>query len=149
MPEPHFCCADADDDVVAQVYSPEQKCAALAALKANAGCIKQTAAQLGIPPPTLRRWRNAAGDSPDAGAEAAVDGLAAQLREVARKMLGHLQSEERLAKTNIRDLAISFGIVMDKLELLTDGAKSDGALDGLTAEIERAREQTCASTSSA
>lgn len=140
-PDPLFV-ADANDDVAnRKIYSPEHKSAALAALMANAGCIKQTASQLGIPPPTLRRWRNEAGGRSDPGTEAAVDHLAAQMRVVAEKMLGHLQSEDRLAKACIRDLAISFGIVMDKLELLTDSRRNeDGALDGLMAEIQRARE---------
>lgn len=122
-----------------KIYTPEQKSAALAALRANAGCIKATATQLDIPPSTLRRWRNEAGEKPDKNAEVAVEKLAAQLRRVALQMLGHLQSEERLANTNIRDLAISFGIMMDKLENLDSGNREDGALDGLMLELQMAR----------
>lgn len=137
-----------DDDVAnPKVYTPEQKSAALAALVANAGCIKQTSAQVGIPPSTLRRWRNEAGDKPNANTEVAVDLLAEQMRIVAQKMLGHLQSEERLAKTNIRDLAIAFGIVMDKLELLGQGDTRDGALEDLVGLMQGLRQDGTHGTS--
>jgi transposase-like protein len=57
---------------MARAYSDEDKAAALAALKANAGNVKRTATQVGVPARTVRRWRDEPlDDQPQGGDDAA------------------------------------------------------------------------------
>lgn len=64
-------------------YTPEQRAAVLAVLKANGGKVKPTARETGVPAPTIRDWR----DAPDAAApvevrNAAERDLAAEVEQV-------------------------------------------------------------------
>lgn len=115
-------------------YTKEQRVAALSALRANAGCIRQTARQLNIPASTLRKWRDEGQDIIDTST------LASLMREVAVKILGHMQDEQKLAKTPIQALAIAFGIVMDKLELLEGTRQDDGQILQLLSALQEARQ---------
>jgi len=99
-------------------YSDEQRAEALALLDANEGNVRRTARELGIPRGTLLSWK----DKPKAG----VSKLRPQKRgslfeagkNVAWLLAGKLQDEEKLRKASYRDIATSFGIVVDKLEVL-------------------------------
>lgn len=99
-------------------YTDEDKAAALAMLDANDGNVKGTADSLGIPESTLRSWKN------DRGTPRNI----AELRDKNRGELSdrifnltHLVLDnlpEKLDEASAKDLFVSLGILVDKLQLL-------------------------------
>jgi hypothetical protein len=100
-------------------YSDEEKGEALAALDANAGNVKATARQLRIPRITLLGW--AAGQAGPAVSELRhqIKGeLADRLEGVAHALLDAMGSPDKIGAATLQQLAISLGIVIDKMLLL-------------------------------
>lgn len=107
--------------------------AALSALKANGGAIRQTARQIGIPPSTLSRWAAEAGLTGTDGTLKKLptdEQLAAELRRVAAMLLDQMTQPEKLKRASLKDVAIAFGVAIDKMERLLDRMDVAGAVDG-------------------
>jgi transposase-like protein len=98
-------------------YSDQQKAEALACLAANAGNVKRTARQLGIPAATLTHWSK--GRVPP---EVTKDGdqkkqcLAEAMEELAFKLVG--LAAKRASRADLKELAVCLGIAIDKMLLL-------------------------------
>lgn len=98
-------------------YSDEERAACLAALAANAGNVKKTADQCGVPEPTLRCWSRGTrhpealqmrdGKKPD---------LAALFERFALKCLGI--ADRKAEQMGARDAMVCAGIAVDKAALL-------------------------------
>lgn len=95
-------------------YTDGDREAALAALAANGGNLKATAAALGIPPKTLRSWRDQGGDF----APHKKEGMAEALDRAAWTLLGALTDKDRIADAPLNQVATSMGIAIDKARLL-------------------------------
>ena len=95
-------------------YSDAERATALAALEANGGNIGRTSRELGLPRATLQNWsrREAA---PDLGHQKRGE-LAEALADVAWRLAGAIPS--KLDAANLQQVAVSLGIVIDKMQLL-------------------------------
>jgi transposase-like protein len=126
-----------------RIYTEDEKIAALAALDANGGNVKLTAAQLGLPRKTLTNWavkiaaqevtqetassttsgqpvghlKTAVAITPDDVASARKS-LSELLEEVVRKLIGGLLDDTRLRVADLKEVATAFGIAFDKRQLL-------------------------------
>jgi transposase-like protein len=112
-------------------YSDEGRAAALAALAANAGNVARTAKQLGIPARTLESW--AKGERHPEAAQMCDEKkgpMADALQQAARKIVDSLAG--KIERASLKDAAIAFGVLIDKMRLLrdqpTDIVKSDADL---------------------
>lgn len=107
---------------MATSYSDEQKGNALLALKANAGNVRKTADQTGIPRGTLRSWASGKGVTAKAEkhAEKSAAKLADSIEEVARAILAKILTSTASPEADIQKLATSFAILVDKM-LLVNG----------------------------
>ena len=101
-------------------YSDRQKAEALAALDANAGNLRRTSRQIGIPVTTLWDWRNGRGTNGDVSElrTQKKGELAGELTEIAWKLAGDLQRGEKRRKASLVQIATSMAIVIDKALLL-------------------------------
>ncbi len=98
-------------------YSDEERAAALAALAGNGGNLGRTARELGIPAGTLRRWADGtAHPEARANAQPKKEELAQELRAVAWKLVKSMPG--KIKKAGLKDTAISFGIAVEKAQLL-------------------------------
>lgn len=113
-------------------YRDDEKAAALAALAANKGNVLRTAKLLNIPATTITNWMNDAEFS-KLGDEKKGD-LADELESVAWKLAGAIES--KLKSAGLRDVSVSLGIAVDKLQLLrnlpTNINRSENAGDDLS-----------------
>ena len=99
-------------------YSDEDKAAALAALRANAGNVARTARQVGVPEPTLRQWAKGLRAAPPAQlSERKKADLADRMEEIARALLDRV-TPERMDDATVQQLLTSAGIAIDKMRLL-------------------------------
>lgn len=117
-------------------YTDEQRIAALAALEANGGNVKRTAAAVGIPRSTLQLWRDSAvAAAPELALTLAPAATVktdwADLFGEAAKLGAQLITEnlQRYAGTplkpsELRDVAVVSGIAVDKHLDYRDGRKS-------------------------
>jgi transcriptional regulator with XRE-family HTH domain len=98
-------------------YSDEFRAQALAALLANGGNLKKTAAQLGLPRSTLGNWANGT-RHPDAAemADKAAAELADRLGDVAHRLIGLLP--DKIPAANLHQVAIALFLCIDKAILL-------------------------------
>lgn len=98
-------------------YSTEEQASALATLAENDGNIAATSRATGIPPQTLRQWRDAVVSvpSPDLVEQQKLT-RAARWDEVADAGLD--QALEKLPEASARDAAVIAGIATDKALLL-------------------------------
>jgi transposase-like protein len=103
--------------VAKRSYTDEQRASALAALEANAGDVRKTARELGIPEATLRLWKQGK-RHPEAAAMCAAKKapLAEALREVARQLLESIPS--KIDESSLSQVAVAMGIAVDKAQLL-------------------------------
>ncbi len=100
-------------------YIDDERASALAALAANAGNVEKTARQIGIPAKTLANWAKGVSHPEAAKAGDQKKGpLADKLEEVAWKLAEAIP--ERIAATPLEKLALSLGIVIDKMRLLRE-----------------------------
>ncbi len=104
-------------------YSDDDKGAALAALDANAGCVKATAAALEIPRATLTDWRDGRGVSPEVATshEQKRLELADKFGDVALRCIESITGE-KLEKAGLKDTLIAAGIAAEKQQLLRGDA---------------------------
>ena len=100
-------------------YSDVQKAEALAALKANAGNVKRTARELGIPEGTVTDWKRGKGVflGVDLPAEK-EDDLAQLYEDTAKKLLK--VAGVKAKEAGARDAMVASGIAIDKARLLRD-----------------------------
>jgi transposase-like protein len=97
-------------------YSDEERAAALAALKANGGDSKRTAAQVGVPESSLRHWAKL----PDRAAPAKLraeneQDLAAKLMDLAHRLVD--AAPKKIAKAGLRDVVVAAAVALDKARL--------------------------------
>ncbi len=131
-------------------YSDEDKSAALVALDMNAGNVRATAGQLGIPRQTLQEWANDRKISPAVPEmrQHKKGEVVERFDELRERILNLLEGagtlEEKVRKASLKDLAIFFGVITDKILLLkgeptviTAHAIRDAARDTLRMVIER------------
>jgi transposase-like protein len=99
-------------------YSDREKAAALAALAANAGHLRRTSVQMGLPASTLSQWAHGQGveGAQELLPEARED-LAEMFEQVAREAVGLLRGE-KLSSASAQQLATVAGIAVDKARLL-------------------------------
>lgn len=99
-------------------YSDAEKAAALLALQANGGNLKQTAKQTAIPYSTLKAWAGGAGVSHGVAdiREEKKNVLADYLEDVAWKLAEAMPKKVRGAQ--LQQIATSMGITIDKMQLL-------------------------------
>src|SRR4029453_14823292 len=91
----------------------------LAAVAANGGNVRRTAAQLGVPKATLQGW--ASGDRhPEASAHAAgkKPDMADALEAVAWKLIEALPG--KVARASLSQTAVAAGIAIEKMRLLRE-----------------------------
>lgn len=115
------------------------------------GALRKVSHDLGIPHQTLSRWVKGIGTSVDIDlVEQTVTGMEAAIEHQLEKILGLMDSKGENA--NFRDLAIAYGVLFDKRQLLrgaptsrterlTGGAmatKSDEELRKIVQDAERA-----------
>ena len=101
-------------------YSDEQKASALAALAANGGNAKLTAAQIGVPRTTLLKWASGEGvhaSVTDIGHEK-KQGLADRLEGLAHRLVDAIPG--KIAEADLKQLSVSLGIALDKMRLLRE-----------------------------
>lgn len=102
-------------------YTEDQKASALAALQANDGNVKKTAKFLGIPEPTLRKWKNGQHLSTTVVQKYDVKkaDLADLYEQVTRDILASI-SREDIATANLSARMTGAGIATDKMQLLRE-----------------------------
>ena len=119
-----------------QSYTDQQVAAALAALDLNAGNVKRTAREIGIPHATLRLWRDTVAaavpdgvptvpeNRPSVLAQTPHDfaGMWAEVQELAAARMRELIPEEK----DLRAVAIAAGIAADKHLDYTAGRRGMG-----------------------
>lgn len=100
-------------------YSDEERANALAALAANGGNVEKTARELTIPETTLRQWANGH-CHPEATqlSERKKGPLSDHLETVAYALAGDLSDPERRKNAKFSEVAVAFGIVVDKMQVL-------------------------------
>jgi hypothetical protein len=98
-------------------YSPEFRAVALAALAANAGNLKRTARQLGLPRKTLEGWASGRTPTPEALCRQARLLLADWYEQEARDCLAAI-TPEKIAAAGLPELMVCAGIAVDKMLLL-------------------------------
>jgi hypothetical protein len=83
------------------------------------GGLMQTAQKLGIPERTLRRWhRNESNPTPDNVVEEKRIDFVAAIRAEITAILGAMENER--SEASYRELGTVFGIMVDKMQLLTN-----------------------------
>jgi transposase-like protein len=99
-------------------YSDEDRLAALAALKANAGNIEKTAREVGVKPTTLRQWRDGT-RHPEAAqmSEEKAPEFAARLDRFAADVL-RLTTDDDIKAAPLSQRFTALGIAIDKARLL-------------------------------
>lgn len=120
-------------------YTDDDRAAALATLEANRGNLNETSRATGISPRTLNRWA-----SENAAHKTAVEkrlpharaSLSERLSDVAHQLLDVIP--DKLTDANLREIAVTLGIAIDKAQLLTGNPTSrEEVLSGLS-DAERA-----------
>jgi hypothetical protein len=99
-------------------YSDEERETPLAALAANAGRVRRTSSQLGIPEPTIRAWSKGRRRHPEALQEYAQkkSSLSDACEAVAWRLTGYLRGG--VAGATFKQAAIALAILCGKLLLL-------------------------------
>ncbi len=101
-------------------YSEDDKATALAALAANDGNVLRTAQDLGIPEPTIRKWKNGQGVVQEVvqKCERKKEELSSIFDRAARVYLEHAMNPETLARVGGKDAIIAAATATDKKQLL-------------------------------
>lgn len=104
-------------------YATEDKAKALALLKSNGGNLKRTARQIGVPPATLRMWRNDPEDAAPAELREQKEAeLESHLESIALRYAKALDNDATVmaivASRDPSKLAIVLGIAVEKIQLL-------------------------------
>jgi transposase-like protein len=127
-------------------YSDSLKAESLAALDANGGNVRATAATLGIPHKTLDDWANERGVNEEV-AELRTgkrEDLADRLEALAHTLLDSVAG--KIHDANLSNVSVSMGIAIDKMRLLREQPTSitaaltdDERADRVAALLDRAR----------
>jgi hypothetical protein len=99
-------------------YTDDERAACLAALAANGGNVKKTAAACGVPIVTLRQWAKGS-RHPEAiqMSHGKKKDLGTKLNELAHKLAGAMPG--KIKDASLRDVSVSLGVTIDKAQLLT------------------------------
>jgi transposase-like protein len=99
-------------------YTDDERAACLAALSANGGNVERTAADCGVPETTLRQWSKGTRhvEASQMSGKKKKD-LGTKLNELAHKLAGAMPG--KIKDANLRDLAVSMGVAIDKSRLLS------------------------------
>ncbi len=129
-------------------YSDEDKAAALTALDLNEGNVNGTARALGMPDRTLQSWHEGSRRIARVAQlrEHKKGEIAAQLETIIERMMNKLLGdgvtlENKVDKANLRDIAICFGILIDKW-LLLKGEPTQIHLQSARETVKRVVEET-------
>lgn len=103
-----------------RVYTDEDRAAVLAELAVNDGNVKRTARALGIPVPTVRRWRDnwvREGVPPETSAalEVASNDFLEDAKRIQHKLLVVLEHKVDSGDVTTRDVSTALGILTDKI----------------------------------
>lgn len=110
---------------IQRTYSDEFKAAALALVdvEGGSGHVKPVAVRLGIPHTTLNEWwRGRVTESVTRIRDIKKGEIAKMLEALARTAIGTLDDADRLKNAPVRDVSVTMGIAIDKLQLLTGEA---------------------------
>lgn len=100
-----------------RTYTEEEKAEVLATLRANGGNIRKTSQMTGLPRRSISYFLEAKTPVPQVLVEERCTKLADRLDAIADTLAGHLTDPEKLAKANLQQVAVTFGIVRDKAAL--------------------------------
>lgn len=122
----------------------DDRAAALAALEANEGNLRQTARELGIAETTLRRWRNQQAPSENGAHKKAVEArlpkqrasLAERFKDFVHEALD--AAPAKLENASMGDLFRAIGISVDKIQLLEGKPTGIEEVRGELTDAERA-----------
>lgn len=101
-----------------KAFSDEDKARVLTTLAANNGVVKRTAAECGVSPATIRKWRGQReqGRGPSAEiVEQAVDEFIESATRVRNLALDKLEEKIRNGEAKVSELATTLGILDDKI----------------------------------
>jgi hypothetical protein len=131
-------------------YGDGQKAEVLAILASNGGRLRQTARQTGVAESTLRLW--ASDGRVTSCAQKKSEDLADRMEALTHAIVDMMP--EKLQAANLRDLAVTLGIIVDKMLLLrgqpTERIHTSGDSDEATCAarvmelLEKARTRTAA-----
>lgn len=109
-----------------RTYSPEQRSAVLDVLKSNGGNVLATANQTGVPQPTVRAW---ARGWRCANALTLYEEKGGDLAQAAEQIAWHIAGiiPDRVHEAPLNQLAVSFGIMVDKMRILRDQPTTIGS----------------------
>jgi hypothetical protein len=116
-------------------YSDDQKRTALAILQSNAGDLKETERETGIPRRTLQEWRDGkwgVNVSIYQGVEQRKRDLALEMSKLIDRLLRI--SGYKAEEASLRDIAVGIGILTDKFQVLTGQPTSIVAKEKMTDE---------------
>jgi transposase-like protein len=124
--------------VAKRSYSDDERASALAALDANGGDVAHTARQIGIPRKTISEWANGRVHPDVANARLEKkECLADRLEVVARQLVDLIP--EKAKDAELREVAVAFGIAVDKMRLLREQPTTISRSADLTDEERLAR----------
>jgi hypothetical protein len=104
-------------------YTVETRAWTLLAVECNRGNYQRTARALGLPEPTVRAWaKERRGHKRLAEVQTVYDQkkqeLLVGMREVMSLIIGELKTPKRLKEASTTQLAVTFGILFDKVQLV-------------------------------
>lgn len=129
-------------------YSDKDKATALTVLDANGGSLRKTAREIGIPPTTLKEWKDGRVNPHVAELRTVKKGeLAERFDDATDMMLDVLH--EKLKDATLQQVVTSIGILQDKSQLLKgrptdrtevlDNLSDDERASRVAALLDRAR----------
>ena len=126
-------------------YSDKFKAEALAVLEGNAGNTLRTSRELNIPESTLRSWKNGSGTralSADLRDQKRTE-LADRLTDIAWNIVNSINDGD-ISKANLVQKSTAFGILLDKMRLLSNEATQISEVRAADGVRERIREKLLA-----
>jgi len=109
-------------------YSDQEKALALAALDANGGDESKTARQTGIPRKTLAYWaRGHTGPAVAMLRQGKREDLAERTEGILHQLLDAVPG--KIGEASLRDLAVMYGVGVEKMRLLREQPTSRTAVD--------------------
>ena len=126
-------------------YSDNFKAESLAALQANGGNILRTSREMNVPESTLRSWKNGSGTRAMAAdlRDQKRTELADRLMDIAWNIVNSINDGD-INKANLVQKSTAFGILLDKMRLLSNEATQINEVRTADGVRERIREKLLA-----
>ena len=126
-------------------YSDNFKAESLAALQANGGNILRTSREMNVPESTLRSWKNGSGTRAMAAdlRDQKRTELADRLTDIAWNIVNSINDGD-ISKANLVQKSTAFGILLDKMRLLSNEATQISEVRAADGVRERIREKLLA-----